>query len=302
MAPRQHQVDDDRERVDVVGGQRHLTLQHLEARECRRQRRELRRIEHRVVAVVVVHTNRARDAEVENFRSAVAGDENVARLEVRVGNAAVVRALQPCAHPLDQRPQNRVRQPVRIFLQQPRELLPLQQLHRHVRDVAILVEVEDRDDVRVRDSLRLRRLALQRDERIGMRSEVVVQYLDCDVGVAVLRFDFAQILRAIHGSHAAGTEFLVEDEALLQDARCCRRLSGTRSAVTAQHCDVVSGGIGDVGLFLGHRHLQRSRRDTTTDTLSRAPCARHSRIRPTALSLTLSASSRSRICWCWSSR
>ena len=97
------------------------------------------------------------------------------------------------------------------------ERASLEQLHRHVDGVAIAIEVEHGDDVRMRQRLRLACLALQRHERLRMTLEVRIQHFERDARVRIARFLLATIDRAEHQAHAALAEERVEHEALLDD-------------------------------------------------------------------------------------
>ena len=97
------------------------------------------------------------------------------------------------------------------------ERAALEQLHRHVDRVAVAVEVEHRDDVRMRERLRLARFALQRHERLRMALEIRVQHLQRDAWVRIARFFLAAVDRAEHEAHAALAEQRLEHEALLDD-------------------------------------------------------------------------------------
>jgi hypothetical protein len=97
------------------------------------------------------------------------------------------------------------------------EPAPVQQLHRHVNSIAVAVEVEHGDDVRVRERLRFARFALQSHERLRMTLEIRVQHLERDAWIRIARFFLAAVDRAEHEAHAAFTEQFLEDEALLDD-------------------------------------------------------------------------------------
>ena len=126
---------------------------------------------------------------------------------------------QTGTHTANHRPGQIVGQTVGVRLQQGGQLAALQQLHRDVRHVAVFVEIEDRHDVAVPERLRFGGFALERDKRLRMGAEVVVQHLDRKVRLAVASLDLAQVLGAEHGAHATRPELLLQHKSLLENFR-----------------------------------------------------------------------------------
>jgi hypothetical protein len=96
------------------------------------------------------------------------------------------------------------------------EGLTLEQLHRDEDRAADPVEVEDRRDVRMREALLTRGLALQRDEAIRSLLEVLVQDLDRDERIAVAGLELQYVAAFVDLRHAAFADLLVEDEAVAE--------------------------------------------------------------------------------------
>ena len=94
-------------------------------------------------------TSRPRQAKVEQLHTAVRLHQHVARLDIAVHHAAVVRGLEAVAN-LQHQPDLRVE---RLRVQLPHvlgERRALDQLHHHVRLPLVFTAIEDRDDVGVR--------------------------------------------------------------------------------------------------------------------------------------------------------
>ena len=137
-------------------------------------------------------------AEVEDLDVPVARDEQVVGLQVAVHDAALVsggeslRDLERVVHGLLLRDRARVELPA--------QGLALQELHRRVRDAVLRSEVEDREDVRVRQRRHGLRLALEAGQRVGILREPFGKDLDGDVAVEL------RVAGAVDLAHAAGAE------------------------------------------------------------------------------------------------
>ena len=136
------------------------------------------------------------------------------------------------------------------------ERAALQQLHRHVDGIAVAVEVEHRDDVRMRERLRLARLALQSHERLRMALEIRVQHFQRDARIRVARFFLAAIDRAEHDAHAAFAEQGLEHEALLDDRARLERTVMTFAGVVERADQAIRHHLGAVRTG-ERRRLQR---------------------------------------------
>src|SRR6185436_19866506 len=150
------------ERIDVVARIGLLVEQHLGAGIGWRQRAKRAGVEARAGgAIVALAGQGARDAEVEDLDLALTGDEDIAGLEVRMNHAFLMGICQRPGTTLDDRPGILESKPLRMTLDEPIERLALEELHRHVDERRVAIEVIDRHDVRVRKRLRAARLALQ---------------------------------------------------------------------------------------------------------------------------------------------
>ena len=237
------------ERVDVVAGYRVLALDHLQAGVRRGQRAQRAGVEHGLLARRIAHVLAgAGDAEVEHLGHALAGDHHVGGLEIRMHHAGRMRAAERAGHAFDQRPRLFQRHAVvGLFADQLLEVGTVDVLHRHEDDGAVLVEIVDAHDVVVRQLLRAARLALQRDQRVGMAPEFVIQHLDRDVGVAIARLHLALVARLVDHAHAAATDLAFEVEASLEQRADRDEVGGLSIA------DVLPAGLAaHAGAGAGH--------------------------------------------------
>ena len=101
-----------------------------------------------------------RDAEIHDLRAAALEQHDVARLDVAVDDAALVREGEAVGDL--QRDLDRLVGGQLAFLQARAQVRALEQLHRHEREIAFLAEVEDGDDVRVVELARRPRLLAKR--------------------------------------------------------------------------------------------------------------------------------------------
>jgi hypothetical protein len=218
MAPGQQLVGDAGERKDVVARIRRLVGQHLRAGIGRRQGVQHAGIEDGIVAMIHLRTgDGAGDAEVDDLGPPALRDDDVGRLQIEVDDAVLMRIDEGGADVADDPERLRSRQPLEAGgADDPIERLARQVLHGHVEGGAVAVEVVHGDDVGVRQGLRLLGLALQRAERFRVAAEVLVQHLEGDEGVAVLRLLLAQVERLEHGAHAALAQPLRQDEAAVE--------------------------------------------------------------------------------------
>src|ERR1700688_1853670 len=83
------------------------------------------------------------------------------------------------------------------------EGLTAQQLHRDEDVPAVAVEIKHSRDIRMRERLPFARLALKRNEGIGVSLETRVEYFDGHLGVWIARLEFAAVFGAEHRAHAA---------------------------------------------------------------------------------------------------
>ena len=245
--------------IDVIAGHRVFAPDHLQAGVGRGQRAQRAGIEHGLLADRVAHVLAgAGDAEVEHLGHAVAGDHDVRRLEVGMHHAGGMRAAQCARHALDQRPHLRQRHAVvGTLADQLLEVGTVDVFHRHEDDGAVLVEIVDAHDVVVRQLLRAARLALQRDQRIGMAAEFVVQHLHRDVGVAIARLDLALVACLEHHAHAAAADLPLEIEAALEQRADRDEIAGFRVG------DVVPAGAVHAGTGAGPALLRALRPGST---------------------------------------
>ena len=149
----------------------------------------------------------ARQAEVEDLHLAVAGQEEVVGLEVAVHDAAGVRGGEPGR---DLRGDlERLARRQRAADQALAQRLAVEQLHRGEGDLAVLAEIEDRQDVRMRERRDRLGLALEARQRVGVGGEMRRQDLDrhlaVELGVAGAE-DLAHPALAELGDDLVGAE------------------------------------------------------------------------------------------------
>ena len=141
---------------------------------------------------------RLADAEVHDLRAAVLGQHDVARLQIAVDDARIVRDRQTVGDLAGDLDHARGLQP--LPLDRAVERLPGDELHDDERPAVQVADVVDGDDVRVVEQGRQPRLARQALGRDAVRRQLVGDELDGDEPAQ------ARIARLIDLSHAAGSE------------------------------------------------------------------------------------------------
>jgi hypothetical protein len=183
------------------------------ARQHHRARRRARQI--LLARSILLAAHRLRDAEVEHLHLSADGHDHVLRLEIAVRDAERVRAFE-CTrdrqHELDDA---RRRDAVAVIelAHQLAQLLALEELEHHERDVLELVDLVDDDDVVV---TALRRRARLDEEPIDNLARAGAQELHRDAPPEL------EIARGIDDAHAAAPE--LADQLVLLDARAGRKL------------------------------------------------------------------------------
>ena len=128
-----------------------------------------------------MHLALTRQAEVEDLHLPVAGEEEVVGLEVAMHDAAGVRGGESRRHLRgDLEGLARRQRPGDQALAQG---LALEELHRGEGDFAVLAEIEDRQDVRMRQRRDCLGLALETGQRVGVGGEMRRQDLDRHLAV-----------------------------------------------------------------------------------------------------------------------
>ena len=148
------------------------------------------------------------DAEVQQLDHALAadlGDEDVARLEVAVDDAEIVRRLQRGADRL-QNLQHLAGREAPALVQHRPQVDALEQLH-HVERAPVgqIVELEDVDDARVLDHVDGARFLHEARDHLRRRRELPAQHLDRGAPAE------DPVLRLVDGAAAAGGELLLQD-------------------------------------------------------------------------------------------
>ena len=139
-----------------------------------------------------------RQAEVEDLDVAVPADEEVLGLQVPMDDALLVRRgetpgnLERVVHGLLRGD----RTGVELLAQR----LAFEKLHDRVGDALLRSEVEDRQDVRMRERRDRLRLALEPGERVGIGRDGLRKHLDRDVPLEL------RVPRPIHLPHPARAE------------------------------------------------------------------------------------------------
>ena len=169
MEAGQQLVGDDAERIHVVRGMRIDAVDHLVGRIRLGVRAEAARIEHVAArfAYCMLGTARAMPKSrifgvPSSVMKTLPGFRSECTMPLRCAYArpsAMPRMIGSATSRL--MPLPRASRAIESSVR------PLQQLHRHVDRVAVAIEVEHRDDVRMRERLRLARFALQRHERLA---------------------------------------------------------------------------------------------------------------------------------------
>ena len=160
-------VEHRAERVEVCL-RRHLAAERLLGRHVRD------RADHHPVLRQPRAVERDRESEVADLGDALRGQPDVARLEVAVHDAALVREREPSGHALRDLERPRQRQRTARLLQLALDVAAREQLVDDVRRGRFFADLEDRDDVRVRAEaahrLRLAHDALAPDlvEAVGL--------------------------------------------------------------------------------------------------------------------------------------
>jgi hypothetical protein len=148
-------------------------------------------------------------------------------------DAFVMRICQPGAHGLHHGLCFLPGKAGDSFAQKRVERLPLKQFHRHEDQGILTVEVIYRDNVPLRQRMRLLGLPLQRLEGQRVSSELRRENLDRDLGVTVLRLLAAEITGAVDHPHATVSDKFLQDKAVLDyepgfDGPADRRLASGR--------------------------------------------------------------------------
>ena len=129
---------------------------------------------------------------------AVSGDEEILGLQVAMDDALPVRGGET---PGDlERVVHSLLLSDRTGLEPPAQRLPLEKLHHRVGDPPLRAEVEDGQDVRMRERRDRFRLALEAGQRVGIGGDGLREDLDRHVSVQLL------IPRAVDLPHSTGAQ------------------------------------------------------------------------------------------------
>ena len=139
------------------------------------------------------------DAEVRHLDDALGVDDDVVRLDVAVDDAVAVRVAQRREDLARVRDRDRNRAEA-ARADQLLQRASLDVLHDDVVRAVVLAAVEDRDDVRVREPRRVRRLAPEALDELVVVRVARVQHLDRDPSAELL------VLGQVHVGHAAAAE------------------------------------------------------------------------------------------------
>ena len=93
------------------------------------------------------------NAKIQHLDLAVIGEKHVSRRKIRMHDLAVVGVLERLAHPLHDIAGLVEWKTVGVSADQLIQVHTLEKLHGHIDHVIVTVEVEDPDDVRVRQGL-----------------------------------------------------------------------------------------------------------------------------------------------------
>jgi hypothetical protein len=145
----------------------------------------------------------AREAEVEDLRALVGGDEQVLGLQIAMDDTLVVRRGKPACELrgiLDglAHGDGTIGQPLA-------HRLPLEQLHRRVGSAADRTEVMNGEDVRMRERGDRLGLALETGKPFGVARKQVREDLDRNVAIE------PRIARTIDLAHAPGADGRLDD-------------------------------------------------------------------------------------------
>ncbi len=195
------------ERIEIVARIGCTAGQHFKARIRRRQRAQLRGVEHRLFARVGQRLRGSGDAEIQHLDFPRVGQESVARLEVGVHDALLVRVTERSAERTHDA-ERLVALETSAFLvfQRLIERTAAQQFHHHIDIAAVAVEVVYLDDVGMRQIARLARFPLQRPNRQRVPLEFVVQQFDGHIRIALAQCIGGVVQRFIDHAHSAVAE------------------------------------------------------------------------------------------------
>ena len=149
----------------------------------------------------------AREAEVEYFRAAVRGEEDVLGFQIAVDDAFCVRRGERVGD--DGSDVDRVAPGHRAAAQPPAQRFAFEQLHHGVGDALLVADVENREDVGMRERRDGARFTLEAPQRVGIVRKVGRQDLDRHLAMET------RVARAIdlaHPSCAQRTDDLVGAE------------------------------------------------------------------------------------------
>src|SRR2546429_3710951 len=220
-------LEHDPERKDVRpmvdGRSRHLLGGHVSGRA-----------EHDAGARLVVGDAHARDPEVHDFHPPARQQHDVARLDVAVDDAALVRVAEAVGHLLGDI--DRLDGGDRALQHPGAELDSLEKLHRHVGEVVFLPEIVDGDDMGMRELAR----------GLGFEEETLVEFL---APFRVVRKDDglqrddaveSRVLGLVDDPHRAAAQ-LAEDlvAADLGQLLLCHRTISITSPRTFSPCAIV---------------------------------------------------------------
>ena len=138
------------------------------------------------------------EAEVEELDVTIGQQEHVRRLEIAMRNAFAVRGSQPASDSdgdLNGFPHGQC-----AILQAFRKRLALQELGDDKMPVALDADVEEREDIWMRQRRHGARLALEAGSAVGISCYIGGQNLDCHVAPE------SRVACAIHLAHTTGAE------------------------------------------------------------------------------------------------
>ncbi len=160
-----------------------------------------------------------RQAEVEHPDLVPRRDHHVARLQVEMEHPVLVRV----GHGAAERAQDAQRIGARQLagaqaIEEAAQQLAVDQFHRDEMRVAVAVEVEDLDEPRMGQRLRLQEFPAQGRDRLGSPRELVAQDLQCHVTLLVGQVETVAVQCPVDGAHPTHAEPVFEHVAFAQHA------------------------------------------------------------------------------------
>ncbi len=213
MCTGKHLVGDHAERIQIICRVRRAVLCPRIGRIGFRVRAQCERVEHVERFIAVRHG--VHEPEAHDLRRAILAHEHGMGAQVAVNDPVAMRVCEAARDAFDDGPRLFVLEAFAAdFADEPAQPAPTQRLHHDEHLVLVLIDVVDRDDVRMNEGLRAPHGRFEGGIRERLMAQVHGDDLHRDVKIALLRF--LEIDRIEHLSDAAKTERCDDAVAVLQ--------------------------------------------------------------------------------------